>query len=314
MIYLIIGFIVLAATGIVGFLFYLLNKEGIRAEKQAVPLNDLNEFKKVNDMAMAEEIYTPPPEAVKPLESWEVPDVPSESTPIDPVSAGSAAESILASPSEDYQTKVDELENELRQISEKAAGQAQEALSMIDHLNKEASILRLEKESQAAEFEIRLTQAQDYTTQLKTDNTALQSQLDDTQTKVRFLEEEFVMVKKQMGQELAQANTVIEELRKKEAQFLAPTPVVEDSQFEALQQENQTLAQANHDFQKSLQKLRELNDHLIEKSETLQYELTKARAQASGYERICENYKNQIEGLMKNPGSRLNRLPLNAAS
>ena len=37
------------------------------------------------------------------------------------------------------------------------------------------------------------------------------------------------------------------------------------------------------------------NMQFSEKNQTLQYELTKQRAQASGLERICENYKLQLQ-------------------
>ena len=59
------------------------------------------------------------------------------------------------------------------------------------------------------------------------------------------------------------------------------------------------LKQKYDDLEKPHQKLRELNSHLMEKNNLLQYELIKARAQSSGLERVSFNYKNQLEDFLK---------------
>ena len=44
-------------------------------------------------------------------------------------------------------------------------------------------------------------------------------------------------------------------------------------------------------------KAEELNAHLLQKDQMIQYELTKNRAQALGLEKICEDFKTQIESM-----------------
>lgn len=48
-------------------------------------------------------------------------------------------------------------------------------------------------------------------------------------------------------------------------------------------------------WEDELEKLREMNKHLIEKEKILQYELTKSRAQTLGLERICEDFKLMLQ-------------------
>jgi chromosome segregation ATPase len=86
-------------------------------------------------------------------------------------------------------------------------------------------------------------------------------------------------VKIQMGEEISRANAMVSELnREKEALLSAPKAEPD----EALRQQ-----------------LQELNAQLLEKNESLQYELIKARAQSSGLERVSFNYKNQLEDFLK---------------
>jgi chromosome segregation ATPase len=298
--YVIMGFVVIAALGLVGFLFYLLNREGGAApvNVKEVPVTDLSEFKK-------EEIYIAPPMAAT-SEVEKMFQV-EEKEPLQEIQKTRDIEERLQDAP--YQARIEELEEELREISEKAVGQSQEALNMIDALNKENEALKIEKEKFLSDHQAAIEHAGEQVSKLREDNTALQGELDGAHSKVRFLEEEVLAVKKQMGEELARVNSIVEELRQKEAEIVP----VEDPQLIALREQNQTLLQSNLDFQKSLQKLKELNDHLIQKTDILQYELTKARAQASGLERVSQNYKTQIEGLLKG-GARVNRLPQNATS
>jgi chromosome segregation ATPase len=48
-------------------------------------------------------------------------------------------------------------------------------------------------------------------------------------------------------------------------------------------------------LEKDVAKLKELNGTLIDKAKILQYELNRYRAQASGLERVCANFKDQME-------------------
>ena len=59
--------------------------------------------------------------------------------------------------------------------------------------------------------------------------------------------------------------------------------------------QNEDLLQSNEALKSELAKIKELNDQIREKEKVLQLELTKARAQSVGLEKICEDFKEQIE-------------------
>src|SRR6185436_3864692 len=60
-----------------------------------------------------------------------------------------------------------------------------------------------------------------------------------------------------------------------------------------IQKEEQ--AQQIAHLEQDVTKLKELNSTLIDKAKILQYELNRHRAQASGLERVCANFKTQVE-------------------
>ncbi|MBI5415478.1 MAG: hypothetical protein HZA29_01550 [Candidatus Omnitrophica bacterium] len=64
-------------------------------------------------------------------------------------------------------------------------------------------------------------------------------------------------------------------------------------------QERDHLIQARVALEQNLGKTRDFNAYLLEKEKVLQYELTKQRAQALGLEKICEDFKIQIDDLTK---------------
>ena len=255
MLFYVLVFIVCAAVGVVGFLFYLLRKElPGKGEVKVVPIN--------------------PQELIKPAD-------PSPET-------------------EEYHKKIEELEEELRVFSQKSVMQAQETMAAVDTLTKENQTLKEQKSKQDEEYHKQFALAQDQMQQMHQDNTSLQVQLQSSRAKVIELQELAVIVGKQVEGEIAQARVVVERLKTERDAFLtnreasvqsvqALTRAFEEmkAQYEALLQETDGLRLTN-------QKLKELNDNLIEKNQMVQYELAKHRAQASGLEKICENYKMQL--------------------
>jgi chromosome segregation ATPase len=67
--------------------------------------------------------------------------------------------------------------------------------------------------------------------------------------------------------------------------------------IEALKGENKDLQRFNQDLKNDFEKTQEYNTHLIEKEKLMEYELSKNRAQTLGLEKICEDFKVQIESL-----------------
>ena len=65
--------------------------------------------------------------------------------------------------------------------------------------------------------------------------------------------------------------------------------------IEGLKGTNKDLKLSNQALQEDFKRTEELNVQLLEKERIMQYELVKNRAQALGLERICEDFKRQIE-------------------
>jgi len=67
--------------------------------------------------------------------------------------------------------------------------------------------------------------------------------------------------------------------------------------IEVLKGENKDLQQFNQNLKDDFKKTKEQNTHLLEKENIMEYELSKNRAQNLGLEKICEDFKVQIENL-----------------
>lgn len=258
----VLGIVVFIAAGVVGFLFYLLNKESAKEEEVKIaPLVNPGTLHK----------------------SAAVPTTPSFAE-------------------EEYKKKVEGLEEELRAISEKGVAQAQEAMDMVDRLTKENEALKAENQAakQQPVSNEELAAAQRQAGQLRQDNDLLQTQLESAQVKLRQLQDEGVAMRKHMEDELRNANETVEQFKREREVFLASRESSTQStqsmarEVEELRAQNATLREEAAHLQQANQKLKELNAGLMEKAQMLQYELVKNRAQASGLEKICENYKMQL--------------------
>ena len=197
----------------------------------------------------------------------------------------------------EYKKKVEELENELTALSEKGLAQAQEAQNLIQKLTKENEMLKGEN-TKAKDGQAQLAQAQQEVDQIRQDNHLMQTQLESSYEKVEHLQQEAIALRQRLDDETARTNAAIEQLKADRDAVLAKR---EESvgeinhELEELRVHNEALQQEAADLRLTNQKLKELNNTLMEKSQALQYELTKNRAQVSGLERICENYKLQLE-------------------
>ena len=248
-IFYVLGVVVCIAVAVVGFLFYLMNKESSKPEKVSiVPINN-------------------PQEILRP--------------------AGPSLQEV------EYKRRVDELENELRSISEKGVGQAQEAIVMIDTLSKENQILKEDKAKFEQDQNEKLSLMEH---PLRQDNDALQVRLEESEAKLIQLQEEVIVIRKQAVEELAHAKASVEQSNS--AQISSQSAARELAE---LKTENERLLQDVANLQINEQKFKESNDRLMEENQLLKYALIKNRAQISGLERICANYRNQIEKIYESP-------------
>jgi len=288
--FIILGVVVLITLVVIGMLFLMLGKEGKKEEVAVpIPVKEYSQIKK--------EIYTPAPQQPN---SKILKEVPPEAF-IPKVTLPTQSTQTLYGDNA-YKHRFQELEDELLNISKKAESQSYEARVMIENLSKENELLKKEKVDLEAAQQ-KLNELQSEASGLKIQNDSLQTQIEETNAKVRLLEDQMMAVKLQMGEEISRANAAVTELtREKEILLAAPKPIPDEAlhrELDALKSEHNQLQQKYKDMERIQQKLRELNAHLIEKNEAMQYELIKARAQSSGLERVSFNYKNQLEDFLK---------------
>lgn len=246
--------------------------------------------------------------------------------------------------------KIQELESQIAMISQKAIEQAEEAVRVIEELMKENTQLKMNHSTGAPDAESAAVLIE-----LKERNGILESQLDLSSAKASQLETQISVIKKELGQQLIEANSVIarlkaegesqdritresmlkereeleglreastRKLRNMEEDFIktkeenlllkdakrlleAKLSVVEDDYKKELAQakdfagnigiQKEEQAQQIAHLEQDVTKLKELNSTLIDKAKILQYELNRHRAQASGLERVCANFKTQVE-------------------
>jgi DNA repair exonuclease SbcCD ATPase subunit len=251
--------------------------------------------------------------------------------------------------------RVSELESQVAMISQKAVEQAQEAVKVIEALMKENAQLKINQVAMSSGFEE--GQSASSLVNLKERNGILENQLDVGSSKVVQLESQIAIIKKELGQQLLEANSTIarlkvegeaqeritrdslfkekqelEELRQvtsrqvrenedgfvkakeenlllKDAKKLleAKLAVVEDDFKNELAQakemvnglvgQKESQAEQIQHYEQDVSKLKELNSTLIDRAKILQYELNRHRAQASGLERVCEDFKIQMEDM-----------------
>ena len=296
MLFVVLGSVFLLAVVVIGFLFYLLSKESSEKKDEAVAITDLNELRKT---------LIPPQET----KSLQVPIVEAFQAPQEiPKSSEISVEFHLKE--ESYQKKVAELEGELQSIASKAQDQSKEALATIEQLKQENEQLKGERNTKDMAVQASLIQAQQTIDTMHEEQLGLQNRLNESQAQVGKLQEEILVIKQQVVQEIANnklesEHLVVENEGLKRSLDAAIAEVAKNFQDEiqTLKQENQTLKSASQELTVANQKFKELNDHLVEKSDALQWELTKARAQMTSFERACENYKNQLQGALDRTGS-----------
>lgn len=275
--FIVLGVVVLITIAVLGALFFLLSKEGQKDDEKAVPITEINQLKKELSFGLLEpqklNTFKDDPKIIPPFE-------PKVTLPIQ--NTQSALED------NKFKMRAQELENELRTISQKAESQSDEAKQLIESLTKENETLK-SQQANLEQAQQKLAELEGETVSLKTDNINLQSQLESTNGQVRLLEEQMAAVKIQMGEEISHANATVSELtREKEALLAAPKPVTDDE----LRKELETLKSEQIQLNKKYEDLEKENQEL-------KYEMIKARAQSSGLERVSLNYKNQLEDFLK---------------
>jgi predicted RNase H-like nuclease (RuvC/YqgF family) len=218
---------------------------------------------------------------------------------------------------QEYQSKVQQLEKELTFIRQKADQQAQESLSAIQKLRAEKGgdpdileDLRKEKESfqgqlngnleKISQLETELTcaksgseevkQAKQAVETLSAENQALKEGLTQITSKISHVEEEFRGIQRKIAEDFAVAEQVNDRLQKE----IDGLTRQKDDNAKRIQELDTNLAQTKAQSGE-LKRLKDTNAFLLEKEKRLQLEFTKSRARALGLEKICEEFKIQLD-------------------
>lgn len=165
-------------------------------------------------------------------------------------------------------------------------------------------IERLENELLAAQREINEKQDRWHQTvsNLKEEKENLFAKFHEKEEQLQKIRAGLDLIEKTNNQKLNEANRAIDLLKAQrqesdrvQAEALERKLSDAFASGEVLKKEKEDLLQAKASLEQNFQKVKEFNTHLIEKTKLLQYELTKQRAQALGLERVCEDFKIQIE-------------------
>lgn len=165
-------------------------------------------------------------------------------------------------------------------------------------------IERLENELLTARKEINERQDKWHqsVSELKEEKESLFAKIQEKEDLLRKAEVSLDLIEKTNNQRLNEANRAIDVLKAQRQESEKVQAETSERKLadalaaaEVLKKEKEDLLQAQASLEQNLQKVKELNAHLSEKTKLLQYELTKQRAQSLGLERICEDFKVQIE-------------------
>ena len=176
----------------------------------------------------------------------------------------------LKAQEEEYKTKIQELEKNLGFLREKADTQATESINVISSLREKNETL---------ESEIVSTKGQvdpDALEVLSKEKESLESQVNKHLSRVQQLEGEMNTV-----------TSLTEQNRKLTEGLKQITEKISELEDEILK--------SSPSAGKNAEKIKEINENLIEREKLLQLKLTQSRAQATGLDAICKEFKAQLE-------------------
>jgi chromosome segregation ATPase len=186
----------------------------------------------------------------------------------------------------------------LRKENESLQQQRNESLDRLRQLEAEVSLLQQKNENQLKQIEEKY---REQTAELTAQNNDLQSQLQEKIERIRELDgatsqtTETVSGLKTTVQML---QSQLEERAVKLSQLETQVPALQ-SEMDQLRQEKGSWEQTKAGLEENIHKLKEFNGHLLEKDRMIQYELAKSRAQAMGFEKINEDFKDQLDQMYK---------------
>lgn len=297
-----------------GILFIIKGWSGNPAE-EVVPLSDLAEFKGLISVHPSHE---PKPE-VRPVtetadqealprltyennklrEQMEQKEADFSQLTAEIETAGKACEHLRAqenSKAEDYRKSIARIAQEKEEL---LIRKEQENISKINALEKELADAR----QAGADRQAHLNDALE---RLRSENQSLLAQGQETQKQMERLKADFELTQKINKQKLDEASEAahILQIQKNESDRIQEE-ILGKQLSQALaavgevKKEREQLMQAHSELERDFGQIKDLNTYLLEKEKILEYELTKERAQSLGLEKICEDFKVQIDETAK---------------
>ena len=226
---------------------------------------------------------------------------------------------LLQSWLEENLTRVKQLENELSLTNRHEQEFGRESQDTIDHLTQERNMLLKTK----ADLESNLTKLKDLNTALSQKEEMMQYELTKIRAQAISFETEGKSLRLDLEARLKEINNIrtdhktiraerqleqeagLLKVRQLEGELLSVRKKSEleiseaHAAIENLQAQKDSLLAAKADLEKDSKKIKEFSANLLQKEDMLQYELTKARAQAMGLEKISEDFKVEIETSLK---------------
>ena len=275
-----------AVVFVIGVLFVV---RGISSEEQeAVPISNPQEIQALKN------VYVPPKEpasAIRPQSARLVQDQ-------DQSNRMREENQQLRKQIDEQRVRFEQLEKDLDALKKEYTERHDQRVEKLKNLEEEKARFDREKEQLLSKGEL----------------------LSELKVKIEVLEKQYDEVQKQRSE----MNTVIVQLKAEKDNLLMQTKLKEEQvaiqlreqkaeagriEFEALssklvesiniienlKRENKDLQQTNQDLRDEFKEVKEMNGHLVKKEKMIQYELTKNRAQALGLEKICEDFRTQIE-------------------
>src|SRR3989338_8702893 len=175
----------------------------------------------------------------------------------------------------------------------------QESISRLNQLEAEFTAARQAEAGRQAQFN-------ETVARLKTENQSLLEQGQESQKQSERLRANIELMQKINNQKLNEAQEAMRilQIQKSESDRIQHE-LLDKKLSDALaevggfRKEREQLLQAHNGLERDFTKIRDSNTYLLEKEKLLQYELTKERAQSLGLERICEDFKIQIDEMAK---------------
>lgn len=200
------------------------------------------------------------------------------------------------SKAEDFQKNIARLAQEKEALLFK---KDQESISKVSELEAELAAARQADADRQAQFN-------DTLTRLKAENQSLLEQGQESQKQIERLRGNIELMQKINNQKLNEANEAMHRLEIQRSESDRIQQELLDKQLSQtlaevgeFKKEREQLLQAHDGLERDFTKIKDMNTYLLEKEKLLQYELIKERAQSLGLERICEDFKIQIDEMAK---------------